>query len=117
MTTGPRVPGRPGSHATSRGGAAETVGQILPRVLSDAGFTRTRRGSSIATIWEKAVGPELAAEARPDTLRRGVLTVEVRSSALLAELTGFRTEELLGKVLAVDPSGRITGLRFRPGAF
>jgi len=108
---------RSGSGPTQRGGAPETVGDILPRVLRESGFTKSRRGSTLAQLWERAAGPDLAAETRPSTLRQGVLTVEVRSAALLADLAGFRTTELLSLFLAQDPSGRVTGLRFRLGVF
>jgi hypothetical protein len=100
-----------------RGGAAETVGDILPRVMREAGVHRARRASGIGALWERAAGPELAVDTRPATLRHGVLMVEVRGASLLAELRGFRTDELLARVLAEDPSGRVTGLRFRPGVF
>jgi len=100
-----------------RGGAPESVGEILPRVLRESGFTKSRRGSTLASLWERAAGPELARETRPSTLQKGVLTVEVRSAALLADLAGFRTAGLLSQFLAVDPSGRVTGLRFRLGVF
>jgi predicted nucleic acid-binding Zn ribbon protein len=106
-----------GSGAVGRGGAPETVGQILPRVLRESGFTKSRRASTMADLWERAAGPELAAETRPSTLRQGVLTIEVRSAGLLAELAGFRTQELLSKFLAEDPSGRVVQLRFRLGVF
>jgi hypothetical protein len=100
-----------------RGGAAESIGEILPRVLRESGYRRARGGSTLARLWEQAAGPELAAETRPSTLKKGVLTVEVRSAALLSELAGFRTEELLSRFVAEDPSGRVTGLRFRLGVF
>jgi predicted nucleic acid-binding Zn ribbon protein len=100
-----------------RGGAPESIGEILPRVLRESGFTKSRRGSTLAELWERAAGPELGRETRPATLRQGVLTVEVRSAALLADLAGFRTEELLARFLDADPSGRVTGLRFRLGVF
>jgi len=100
-----------------RGGAPESLGQILPRVIRGVAPLKRGSRSALARIWEAAAGPELAAETRPSTLRRGVLTVEVRSAALHAELSGFRAGELLSRVLAADPSGRITGLRFAPGVF
>jgi hypothetical protein len=56
-------------------------------------------------------------ETRPVSLRHGVLTVEVRSNGLLLELDGFRRDELLHRIVAAAPGGRITGLRFRPGVF
>jgi predicted nucleic acid-binding Zn ribbon protein len=107
-----------------RGGAPESLGDILPRVVRGAGgserglgLTTRRRESAVARAWSAAAGPELSAQTRPSTLRRGVLTVEVRSAPLLAELAGFRSQELLSRLLAADPSGRVTGLRFRPGVF
>ena len=100
-----------------RGGAPEAVGEILPRVMREAGVHRARKASGIGALWERAAGTEFAQETRPSTLRHGVLTVEVRSAPLLAELSGFRTQELLARVLAEDPSGRVTGLRFRLGVF
>lgn len=100
-----------------RGGAAEAIGQILPRVLRESGFTRRPRRGGLAVSWAKAAGETLAAETRPATLRSGVLTVEVRSAALLAELAGFRTAEMLSRFVAEDPSGRVRELRFRLGVF
>lgn len=111
-------------NVVKRGGAPESLGEILPRVVSGAGGSARRLGgatrrreSAIARTWAEAAGPQLAGETRPSTLRRGVLTVEVRSAPLLAELGGFRSQEMLSRLLAVDPSGRVTGLRFRPGVF
>ena len=111
------TPGSTGERGERRGGAPESVGEILPRVLAASGVQRARRASGIAVVWERAAGPGLAGETRPATLQRGVLTVEVRSAGLLAELANFRTADLLRRVLAEDPSGRITGLRFRLGVF
>ena len=102
--------------AVRRGGAAEPIGAILPRVMRESGFgKRPRRG--LAGVWAKAAGDALAEETRPATLRSGVLTVEVRSAALLAELAGFRTAEMLSRLVAEDRSGRVRELRFRLGVF
>jgi hypothetical protein len=104
-------------NAEKRGGAPEAVGEILRRVLPAGGSTTRRRESAVARLWREAAGPELAEETRLATLRHGVLVVEVRSSPLLAELSGFRAQELLSRLVAADPSGRVTGLKFRPGVF
>lgn len=103
--------------AERRGGAPSALGDLLRPWISQVGRTSRRRRSAVVEAWERAAGPALAAETRPSTLQRGVLTVEVRSSGLLAELQGFRTEELLSRLLSADPSVRVTGLRFRPGVF
>jgi predicted nucleic acid-binding Zn ribbon protein len=85
--------------------------------MHEPGMRSPRRGRGLEDAWARAAGPALAAESRPATLRQGVLTVEVRSASLLAELASFRTQELLGRLTAEDPSGRVRGLRFRMGAF
>jgi predicted nucleic acid-binding Zn ribbon protein len=108
--------GERANEAVRRGGAAESIGTILPRVLRESGCTQ-RPKKGVAGTWARAAGEALAAETRPSTLRGGVLTVEVRSAALLAELAGFRTAEMLSRVLAEDPSGRVRELRFRLGVF
>lgn len=50
-----------------------------------------------------AAGAELAAHACPKGVRRGVLTVEVDSSSLLAELAGYRRRAIM-KAVAAEPS-------------
>ena len=102
---------------SGRGGDAEDLGAILRRVMRDVRPSQPKRRDAILEAWQRAAGAELAAEARPSGLRKGVLTVEVRSSALLHEIEGFRKDELLSRFLAAAPEGRVTGLRFRLGVF
>lgn len=72
--------------------APRHVGELLAHVLRDAGTKagRTRLNDAL----EAAVGPQLAEHVRVAAFRAGKLTIEVDSSALLAELRGFRAEEL-----------------------
>src|SRR5436190_1296569 len=98
-----------------RGGTPSPIGDVLRGILKDA-KPAARRGG-IGAAWAQAAGDELSADTRPSTLQRGVLTVEVRSTPLLAELEGFRKDELLARLLATGTSGRIHGLRFRLGVF
>ena len=112
--SGVHDPHRPENRGASD---AESIGTILSRVMRDVNPGPRRRKSGVQRAWERAAGTELAVETRPVTLRRGVLTVEVRASALLHELDGFRRKELLDRLLEEDATGRITGLRFRPGVF
>jgi len=116
---GGRVPGGspPAGSPGRRGGDAELLGEILQRVMRDVRPPAPKRRDAIFDAWRAAAGAELASEARPTTLRKGVLTIEVRSAALLHELEGFRRDELLDRFLAAAPRGRVTGLRFRLGVF
>ncbi len=93
------------------------MADILQRVMRDVRPSVRKRRDKMRDTWEFVAGPELAGETRPATLRAGVLTIEVRSTALLHELQGFRRDELLDRFLSEDPTGRVTGLRFRLGVF
>ena len=106
---------RPTHAPLKRGGAPEPIADVLSRVLKGV-RPATRRGG-IADTWAEVAGEELGTSTRPATLKAGVLTVEVSSTALLAELNGFRRTELLAKLLSIETTGRITELRFRLGAF
>jgi predicted nucleic acid-binding Zn ribbon protein len=74
---------------------AERLGDILDRAVVKPA---RRRRSVIARVrrrWAAVVGAEEAAHSCPRSVRRGVLTVEVDSSGLLAELAGYRRVELM----------------------
>jgi hypothetical protein len=103
-----------GAGREQRGGAPEPIAAVLSRMMG--GLRPAARRGGIAETWAAAAG-DLAAETKPASLQRGVLTVEVRSAALLAELEGFRKDELLARLLDAEGSGRIRGLRFRLGVF
>lgn len=105
-----------GGRDAQRGGAPESLGDILKRTMRGVRPAVVRR-RGVAGAWAAAAGAELSEDTRAVSLNHGVLTVEVRSSALLAELQGFRRDDLLARLLGADPTGRVTGLRFRPGVF
>lgn len=100
-----------------RRGSPEAIGSILGRVMKGVEPRARPRRSSMSATWARAAGEDLAGETHAATLRKGVLTVEVRSAGLLHELEGFRKTELLGRLLEEDSTGRVTGLRFRLGVF
>jgi len=94
------------------GTGAERLGDILdgavvrPAKRARSMMTRVRRK------WVRAAGEDLAAHCWPRSVRRGVLKVEVDSSALLAELAGYRATELVHKLAAEpDPVG-VRDIRF-----
>jgi len=89
---------RPGSG----GGQPERLGDVLARAVVQP----ARRSRSLLARaerkWSRTVGEALAVHSWPRSLRRGLLTVEVDSSVLLAELGGYRRAELVGR-LAGEP--------------
>ncbi len=64
------------------------------------------------TLWPDVVGPEIARRSAPVTLRRGLLTVAVTSSAWVQQLSFLRerVRRALNEALGAD---RIREIRFR----
>jgi predicted nucleic acid-binding Zn ribbon protein len=63
--------------------------------------------------WTEVAGEEAATHSWPRSVRRGVLTVEVESSALLAELAGYRKAEILRGLTAGEDALGVRDLKFR----
>ncbi len=72
------------------------------------------RLDAIEEIWIRAVGEEIAAHARPGRFRGGVLTVEVDSAPLAAELESFAREHLR-EALEREGLEGLCELKFRTG--
>jgi predicted nucleic acid-binding Zn ribbon protein len=85
---------RPKTYRRYRKNALQ-IGELLKKYLKHHGIDKLLRFQKIYEFWSKAVGEELAKQTRVVALRRNVLTIEVASSPLLAELAGYRKHELL----------------------
>ncbi|MBK8980473.1 MAG: DUF721 domain-containing protein [Planctomycetes bacterium] len=68
------------------------AGDLLRSILRDVGAKSERR--RFVEALQTAVGEELAAHLQVLGFRRGRLFVQVDSAPLLAELRGFRAEEI-----------------------
>ncbi|HET9441045.1 MAG TPA: DUF721 domain-containing protein [Longimicrobiales bacterium] len=87
------------------------IREALQKYLEKAGISEKIEAASIVPEWPKLVGDGIAAVTTPLRVTNGVLVVGVRSSAWLAELK-LMEREILRKVNAERPRGRITGIRF-----
>ncbi|MGE0142539.1 MAG: DUF721 domain-containing protein [Planctomycetota bacterium] len=87
------------------------VGQDLRALLREAG-SRAGHGR-IRTAVDQVLGPDLAECVQVAGFRRGVLTLEVESPALLAELRGFRCEDIRVACNALNDKEQITRIVFR----
>ena len=92
----------------------EAVGPVLGRLLKELRLEERSREGALATAWDDAAGPELAAKARPVAFRAGLLTVEVEGAALLQEVRGFRTRALLAGLKARPGGAKVREIRFVP---
>ena len=85
--------------------------ELAPTVRGDAVESLDRLG----LLWKEVVGDDFAALSRVVRYRGGVLTVEVRSAPLRAELAGFARSHLLEELAARGLEG-IHDLDFRIGS-
>ena len=88
---------------------APTIGERNSRKSAGVGL------ESIRAVWSRVVGGELARLTRVTRYRGGVLTVEVATAPLAAELGGFARQNLLDGFAAEGVTG-IHGITFKTGS-
>lgn len=86
------------------------IATLLAEALRDP--ARVREALGVWPAWEEAVGPQIAAAAKPVSLRDGVLTVHVRTSVWMQELSAQR-ESLLKRVQRVAAGSLVRELRLK----
>jgi predicted nucleic acid-binding Zn ribbon protein len=87
--------------AASLGPLAASLGAPAPDVLG-----------RLFAGWEQVVGPDVAAHARPVSLRDGVLLLSVDHPAWATQL-GYLRSDLLARIGAAIGSETVTELRIR----
>jgi len=93
----------------STGGEPRPVADGLERVVRHLGAPSVQAVTDVFTVWEEAVGPQVAAHAAPKSLRDGVLKVTVDDPAWTTQLR-FMESDILGRLrerLGADAPERI----------
>ena len=90
------------------------IGTLLAEALRDP--RRIREALGVWPAWEEAVGPEIAAAAKPVSLRDRVLTVHVRHSVWTQELS-LQKAALLRRIQRMPAGADVRDLRFKVGPF
>ncbi len=95
------------------------LADALGAFLRKKGLDRELKGQELLGRWNEVVGERIAGVAQPSGVARGVLYVEVRSSAWMSELNLMKSE-LLRRLNAGAGEGRVERIVFRlaedPGA-
>ena len=91
------------------------AGETLKQLMARRGYAQTQSGEQTRAAWRRACGEVLAKHTRVGTLSRGVLTVFVRNSMVLQELT-FPEQQLLERLQEIDPDLNVRALRLRIAA-
>ena len=89
-------------------GEPRKIGEILNPALARLDTTDQARAYG---LWARAAGDAVAANARPRSFARGVLTVECASSMWAQELT-YLGGHLLARMSELDPAHPVQRLRF-----
>lgn len=85
----PQTPARP---------KTDRVGDLIAGVVKASGLGKSSPLERLQGIWREAVGRKNAGETRLLSLRKGLLTVEVTSSALAYELGVYYKHDLLARL-------------------
>ena len=74
---------------------SKTLGDILEQALAKQGLLARTRHSNVDEAWTSIVGSEFADHTRIASLKKGILEIEVDSSALMTEIQFYRKALLL----------------------
>ncbi|MDP3939963.1 MAG: DUF721 domain-containing protein [Deltaproteobacteria bacterium] len=88
--------------------------EVLEAVLDRLKLTQSVREHRVFEIWDAAVGPQVAAHARPQSIAKGVLRVRVDHNTWLQQLT-YMKSVLLDKLNAQLGEGTLADLDLRLG--
>jgi predicted nucleic acid-binding Zn ribbon protein len=96
----------------SRGGSPQPLGRLVNDLLRSRGLAEGVDRASVFPEWEELVGERIARVATPVGFDRGVLFVEVRSSAWLMELE-LMERRILARLNADRATGKFERIVFR----
>ena len=103
----------PYSHQTdSRHRGPQKASDIVAQLMAARGYARVQSVAVTRDAWNAAAGEKMGTHTTPGSLKRGVLEVLVRNSAVLQELT-FQKKKILKKLVAALPDAKIEDLKFR----
>jgi len=94
---------------------AKTVGELLPKLMSDLKLDARRDDAEIVKVWNALIDPAVTAHAQPANLNKGTLFVNVDSSVWLAEIIRYRRKEILERLQNSFGRTVIVKISFRIG--
>ena len=102
------VPSGPSPSERDPRKVAETLDRLTKRLGGPSAGTAT----AVFSRWEEVVGPDIAAHARPVSLRDGVLTLSVDHPAWATQLR-YMTADLLTRLEAATTGSDVREIRLR----
>jgi predicted nucleic acid-binding Zn ribbon protein len=93
---------------------AKRISSVINQLMTRRGYARLQASTQWDMAWREAVGDRLAKHSRTGNVRRGVLDIFVRNSAVVQELT-FCKQRLIKQLARLNPGQKVRDLRFRVG--
>jgi hypothetical protein len=90
------------------------LGEILRNILTKRNIPHTSTDRRLLDIWGRSVGPQIAAQTHPETLKRGILFIRVSAPVWLHQLQ-FMKEEILCKINELSGKDEVRSLFFSIG--
>ena len=100
--------------ASTRGRRPELIGDILKERISVLGWEGRLREEEVLTSWDSAVGPQIAAHARPSHITDHRLTLVTESPVWTQQLSLLKPD-LLRRIAGTFGPGVVTDLYFVTG--
>jgi len=100
--------------ASTRGRRPELIGDILKKRFSALGWECRLREEEVLTSWDAAVGPQIAARARPSHISDHRLTIVTESPVWTQQLSLLKPD-LLRRIARNFGPGVVTDLYFITG--
>lgn len=95
---------------------AKAVKDVLSQLLVKKGYAQVQTAAGCEAAWQKAAGSRLGPQTRSGNLKRGVLEVTVKNSAVLQELQ-FMKAQIIKSLAQHAPESKIRDVKFRVGTF
>jgi len=92
----------------------QSIGDVLFLILKKRGMTSKIEENALLKLWPKAVGPQIASQTQPDSLRNGTLFVKTVSSVWVQQLH-FMKGEIRSKLNELAGKPLIKEIRFLVG--
>lgn len=93
---------------------AVRIGQILKDIVPRRGFA-DRTFSRVRDAWQSVVGEDVCRYAVVKALKKGVLYVNVESTALVHHLTNFEKHAIIARINEIMGAKCIEDIRFKAG--
>jgi glutamate-ammonia-ligase adenylyltransferase len=101
---------RPGCRHCGKGPLP--IGRVMGRLLARAGYAGEQAADGLAEAWRQACPEAFRGRSQPGLVRRGVLEVFLRHSALVQEF-GFHKRDVLEQIQRLLPAAGIADIRCR----